>query len=272
MPDYKALEKQFQQISGFETAPGGGEFSRGSARGRRKNSPAPSPPDAASGGWRRRAAPSPPRPRTTTTARSVPTRTTSRCPKAGRNELPSILGTMTSLGYLKMEEVPGIPVVPETPKAIVYAPLGDTPVDPDVVLFAITASKLMLLEEAALRAGARVQAAAAGAAHLHGDSGGDGARHGDQRGLHRQSRVHADRRRRDVRRDPGASLGTGGAGAGNHRGGQPGAGRASSQPATVAVDGVMRLDGGATVESKYQCESRSAGLCWWLLDFRRSLC
>ncbi len=52
-----------------------------------------------------------------------------------------------------MEEVPGIPVVPETPKAIVYAPLGDTPVDPDVVLFAITASKLMLLEEAALRAG-----------------------------------------------------------------------------------------------------------------------
>jgi uncharacterized protein (DUF169 family) len=60
---------------------------------------------------------------------------------------------MTSLGYLKMEEVPGIPVLPETPKTIVYAPLGDTPVDPDVVLFVVRPGKLMWLEEAALRAG-----------------------------------------------------------------------------------------------------------------------
>src|SRR5580704_7367666 len=29
-------------------------------------------------------------------------------------ELPDILGTMTSLGYLKMEEVPGIPVLQKT--------------------------------------------------------------------------------------------------------------------------------------------------------------
>jgi uncharacterized protein (DUF169 family) len=53
-----------------------------------------------------------------------------------------------------MEEVPGIPVLPETPKNIVFAPLGDTPVAPDVVLFVAPASKLMLLEEAAIRAGA----------------------------------------------------------------------------------------------------------------------
>lgn len=68
-------------------------------------------------------------------------------------ELPDILGTMTSLGYLKMEEVPGIPVLKETPQAIVYAPLSKTPVDPDVVLIAAVPGKLMLLEEAALRAG-----------------------------------------------------------------------------------------------------------------------
>jgi uncharacterized protein (DUF169 family) len=37
----------------------------------------------------------------------------------------------------------------------VFAPLGDTPVDPDVVLFVAAAAKLMLLEEAAIRAGAR---------------------------------------------------------------------------------------------------------------------
>jgi len=68
-------------------------------------------------------------------------------------ELPDILGTMTSLGYLKMEEVPGIPVLRETPKVIVYAPLSKTPVDPDVVLLAAVPGKLMLLEEAALQAG-----------------------------------------------------------------------------------------------------------------------
>jgi uncharacterized protein (DUF169 family) len=75
-------------------------------------------------------------------------------PEERAKELPDVLGTMVSLGYLKMDEVPGIPVLPETPKNIIFAPLGDTPVDPDVVLFVGEASKLMLLEEAAIRAGA----------------------------------------------------------------------------------------------------------------------
>ena len=43
---------------------------------------------------------------------------------------------MTGLGYLRMEEVPGIARLPETPGAVIYAPLGDTPVDLDVVLVA----------------------------------------------------------------------------------------------------------------------------------------
>jgi len=69
------------------------------------------------------------------------------------HELHDILTTMTGLGYLKMEEVPGIPVLKSTPKFIVYAPLAETPVDPDVVLLAAVPGKLMLLEEAAIRAG-----------------------------------------------------------------------------------------------------------------------
>lgn len=73
------------------------------------------------------------------------------------NELPDILGTMTGLGYLKMEEVPGIPVLPKTPAYILYAPLAETPAAPDVVLFAAAPGKLMLLEEAAIRAGAASQ-------------------------------------------------------------------------------------------------------------------
>ena len=74
-------------------------------------------------------------------------------PEERSQDLPGVLGTMTSIGYLKMEEVPGISVLKETPKNIVYAPLGDTSGEPDVVLFALRPAKLMLLEEAALRAG-----------------------------------------------------------------------------------------------------------------------
>ena len=68
-------------------------------------------------------------------------------------ELEETLGFMTGIGYLGMEEVPGIPVLSTTPGAVVYAPLGDTPVDPDVVLFWGPASRVMLLQEAATRAG-----------------------------------------------------------------------------------------------------------------------
>ena len=71
------------------------------------------------------------------------------------HELPDILGTMTGLGYLAMEEVPDILVLRSTPRTIVYAPLSDTPVDPEVVLIAAAPAKLMLLEEAAIRAGVR---------------------------------------------------------------------------------------------------------------------
>jgi len=69
------------------------------------------------------------------------------------NELDETLAFMTGIGYLRMEEVADIPVLPTTPGAVVYAPLGDTPVDPDVVLFWGPASRVMLLQEAAVRAG-----------------------------------------------------------------------------------------------------------------------
>ena len=73
-------------------------------------------------------------------------------PPVRAQELPETLTFMTGLGYLKMEEVPGIPQLPRTPGAVVYAPLGETPVDPDVVLFVGKPGRVMLLQEAALRA------------------------------------------------------------------------------------------------------------------------
>jgi uncharacterized protein (DUF169 family) len=72
-------------------------------------------------------------------------------------ELEQTLGFMADLGYVRMEEVPGIPRLPRTPGAIVYAPLGETPVDPDVVLVAGRPGRLMLLMEAAGHAGVATQ-------------------------------------------------------------------------------------------------------------------
>ncbi len=68
-------------------------------------------------------------------------------------ETEQTLKMMFDLGYVKPEELPQIPRLAKTPAAIVYAPLGETPVAPDVVLFACKPSAAMLLNEAAGRAG-----------------------------------------------------------------------------------------------------------------------
>jgi uncharacterized protein (DUF169 family) len=77
-------------------------------------------------------------------------------------ETEATLKMMFDLGYVKPEEVPQIPRLAKTPKAIVYSPLGDIPVDPDVVLFALKPSSAMLLQEAAGRAGVGTGAPALG--------------------------------------------------------------------------------------------------------------
>ena len=74
-------------------------------------------------------------------------------PPERSGELGDTLGFMTSIGYVRMEEVPGIPVLPKTPAVVVYAPLADTPVDPNVVMFWGPAARVMLLHEAAMSAG-----------------------------------------------------------------------------------------------------------------------
>lgn len=74
-------------------------------------------------------------------------------PAERAKELQQTLGLMAQIGYLKMEEVPDIPQLHKEPRAIIYAPLGETPLEPDVVLFTGAASQIMLLQEAAMRAG-----------------------------------------------------------------------------------------------------------------------
>ncbi len=78
-------------------------------------------------------------------------------PPARARELDQTLSFMAEAGYIRMEEVAGIPRLARPPGVVIYAPLGDTPVDPDVVLFSGPPGQVMLLQEAALRAGVVAQ-------------------------------------------------------------------------------------------------------------------
>ncbi len=73
-------------------------------------------------------------------------------PKEREPELMNTLSLMVNVGYLKMEEVPGIPRLAATPAVVIYAPLAMTPVEPDAVLVSGKPARLMLLHEAATRA------------------------------------------------------------------------------------------------------------------------
>jgi uncharacterized protein (DUF169 family) len=60
---------------------------------------------------------------------------------------------MTQIHYIRIEEISGFARLPKIPAVVVYAPLGDTPVDPDVALFIGRPARISLLMEAATRAG-----------------------------------------------------------------------------------------------------------------------
>lgn len=69
-------------------------------------------------------------------------------------ELEQALTLMSDIGYIRMEEIPGVFQLPVKPEVVMYAPLGDTPVAPSVVLVAAKPGRIMMLAEAATRAGA----------------------------------------------------------------------------------------------------------------------
>jgi uncharacterized protein (DUF169 family) len=75
-------------------------------------------------------------------------------PEQRKNELNETLSLMFSVEYLQPEDVAKVPQLPKTPTAVVYAPLGDSPIDPSVVLFSCRPRAAMLLQEAASRANA----------------------------------------------------------------------------------------------------------------------
>ena len=156
MPDYRSLEQQFSETLGLERRPVAVKFQKTPPAG------VPNFTGTESSGcsfWRLAASG-----RTFYTVpgdhynyaigsytHNIP------LPEERAEELDQTLSFMTGIGYIKMEEIPQIPRLPQTPGVVLYAPLGDTPVDPDVVLFVGRPERIVLLQEAALRAGLGTQ-------------------------------------------------------------------------------------------------------------------
>jgi uncharacterized protein (DUF169 family) len=63
---------------------------------------------------------------------------------AGNSDVAALLDA----GWVTMDVVPAIPVVRERPGAVVYGPLAQAPVAPDVVLIRLNAKQLMVLSDA----------------------------------------------------------------------------------------------------------------------------
>ncbi len=72
-------------------------------------------------------------------------------------ELDQALLLMTNASYIKKEEINSIPQLPQSAKVVVYSPLGDTTIDPDIVICVVRAMQAMILQEAARRAGIRLR-------------------------------------------------------------------------------------------------------------------
>ncbi len=78
-------------------------------------------------------------------------------PDTQAKELENTLGLMVELGYLAMEEVPGIPRRENRFQSAVYSPLADATGMPDVVIISGKPRQMMLLTEAATAAGIGTQ-------------------------------------------------------------------------------------------------------------------
>lgn len=67
---------------------------------------------------------------------------------AEQTDLKDALEFFAELGYLRPEEIPGIPVLEERPSFLLYAPLAAAPVPPDVVLLFVQPGQALILAEA----------------------------------------------------------------------------------------------------------------------------
>ena len=69
-------------------------------------------------------------------------------------ELQQTLALMGEIGYVRSEDIPGVFHRQKPTSVVLYAPLAETPVEPSVVIATGRPGRVMLLCEAAMRAGA----------------------------------------------------------------------------------------------------------------------
>jgi len=67
---------------------------------------------------------------------------------AAATDLGDALKVFAQLTYVRDEDVAAIPVLASKPKHVIYGPLAEIPVDPDVVLLFVRADQTLILSEA----------------------------------------------------------------------------------------------------------------------------
>ena len=67
---------------------------------------------------------------------------------AQQTDLMDALKVFGDLGYVRPEDIPLIPVLSSRPRHVLYSPLADTPLSPDVVLLFVNAKQTLILTEA----------------------------------------------------------------------------------------------------------------------------
>jgi len=65
-----------------------------------------------------------------------------------QTDLMDALKVFADLGYVRPEDVPLIPVLASPPRHVLYSPLADAPLRPDVVLLFVNANQTLILTEA----------------------------------------------------------------------------------------------------------------------------
>jgi len=69
-------------------------------------------------------------------------------PEAVTNELMGLVGKMCECGYFSVDEPAKMPTIQKKSKGVVYGPLKDLPVQPDLILMWLTPKQAMFLNEA----------------------------------------------------------------------------------------------------------------------------
>src|SRR6202163_4260787 len=67
---------------------------------------------------------------------------------ASAQDLGDALKVFADLGYVREQDLPLIPVLTNRPEAVIYGPLSQVPLPPDVVLLFVSADQTLILSEA----------------------------------------------------------------------------------------------------------------------------